>query len=82
MPPRPASEAVRAAGGEALAVTADVSDEAQVAELVGRTVAEFGRLDVLHNNAAALGEAHRRDRYRSTWPSTSGTWRWPSTPAA
>jgi NAD(P)-dependent dehydrogenase (short-subunit alcohol dehydrogenase family) len=56
------AEAVRSAGGTALAVTADVSDEAQVAELVGRTVAAFGRLDVLHNNAAALGEAHRRDR--------------------
>ena len=56
------AEAVRAAGGTALAVTADVSDEAQVAEVVGRTVASFGRLDILHNNAAALGETHQRDR--------------------
>jgi NAD(P)-dependent dehydrogenase (short-subunit alcohol dehydrogenase family) len=55
-------EAVRAVGGSALAVTADVSDEAQVAEVVRRTVEEFGRLDILHNNAAALGETHRRDR--------------------
>jgi NAD(P)-dependent dehydrogenase (short-subunit alcohol dehydrogenase family) len=56
------ADAVRAAGGEALAVTADVSDEAQVAAVVAATVETFGRLDILHNNAAALGEAHRRDR--------------------
>jgi NAD(P)-dependent dehydrogenase (short-subunit alcohol dehydrogenase family) len=56
------ADAVRAAGGEALAVAADVSDEAQVADVVAQTVGAFGRLDILHNNAAALGEAHRRDR--------------------
>ncbi len=37
--------------GQALAVTADVSDADQVEEAVTRTVAEFGRLDVLYNNA-------------------------------
>lgn len=56
------AEAVRAAGGAALAVPADVSDDGQVAVVVARTVEEYGRLDILHNNAAALGEAHRRDR--------------------
>jgi NAD(P)-dependent dehydrogenase (short-subunit alcohol dehydrogenase family) len=54
--------AVRAAGGTALAVAADVSDEPAVVEVVARTVEQFGRLDILHNNAAALGETHRRDR--------------------
>jgi NAD(P)-dependent dehydrogenase (short-subunit alcohol dehydrogenase family) len=34
-----------AAGYKAIAVHCDVSDDAQVAAMVGRTVAEFGRLD-------------------------------------
>jgi NAD(P)-dependent dehydrogenase (short-subunit alcohol dehydrogenase family) len=50
-----AAREVRAAGGEALAVPADVSVEADVANLVAHTVRTFDRLDVLHNNAAALG---------------------------
>lgn len=41
----------RAAGGEALVVRADVSEEAQCAEAVARCVAQFGRLDILVNNA-------------------------------
>ena len=34
---------------------ADVSEESDVAALMQQTVAAYGRLDVLHNNAAALG---------------------------
>src|ERR1700734_4006803 len=45
---------VRASGGAALAVTVDVSDERSVAALVAATVHRFGRLDVLHNNAALM----------------------------
>ncbi|HEV3280399.1 MAG TPA: SDR family NAD(P)-dependent oxidoreductase [Acidimicrobiales bacterium] len=43
---------IRAAGGAALAVPADVSREEEVAVAVRATVDEFGRLDILHNNAA------------------------------
>jgi NAD(P)-dependent dehydrogenase (short-subunit alcohol dehydrogenase family) len=43
------------AGGEAIAVDVDVSDESAVARMVATTVERFGRLDVLFNNAAALG---------------------------
>lgn len=46
-------EAIRQAGGEAAYVRADVSDEAQVAALVARAVALFGRLDCAVNNAAS-----------------------------
>ena len=44
-------------GGQAVAVTADVSVEADVARMVGTAVETYGRLDVLHNNAAALNRA-------------------------
>jgi len=46
-----ATDELTAAGRRALGVTCDVSDEAQVAALVERTVAEFGRLDMAFNNA-------------------------------
>lgn len=47
---RVASE-IEAAGGRALAVPTDVTDEAAQKALIKATTAEFGRLDVLVNNA-------------------------------
>jgi short-subunit dehydrogenase len=41
----------RRLGGEALAVPTDVSDETQCKSLVEQAVAQFGRLDMLVNNA-------------------------------
>ena len=41
-------------GQRTLAVKVDVTDEAQVAAMVDRTVAEFGRLDILVSNAGIL----------------------------
>ncbi|HXV06716.1 MAG TPA: glucose 1-dehydrogenase [Burkholderiales bacterium] len=46
---------IRAAGGDALFVRLDVSEEAQWAEAVRATVARHGRLDILINNAGISG---------------------------
>lgn len=46
-----AAAAIVAAGGKAIAVLCDVSDEDQVAVMVRRTVETFGRLDMAFNNA-------------------------------
>lgn len=59
--------AVRAAGGEARFVKADVGDEAQVEGLVKATVQSFGRIDGAFNNAGitgAVGPLHEIDRER------------------
>jgi NAD(P)-dependent dehydrogenase (short-subunit alcohol dehydrogenase family) len=46
---------VRASGAEVLGVVADVSDRADVERLAGESLAHFSRVDVLINNASALG---------------------------
>ncbi len=50
---------VVAAGGRAIAVRTDVTVEADVVALLERAVAEFGRLDVLFNNAGGTARADR-----------------------
>ena len=39
-------------GRESLALFADISDSVQVDDMVGKTLAKFGRIDILVNNAA------------------------------
>ena len=48
-------EAAAAAGGDAIAMRADVTNEDDVAAMVRRAVEEFGHVDVMCNNAAAPG---------------------------
>jgi len=50
----PAEETVaqiKAMGGQALALAADVTDDGDIEELIGQTVATYGGVDVLVNNA-------------------------------
>jgi NAD(P)-dependent dehydrogenase (short-subunit alcohol dehydrogenase family) len=49
------AEAIRAAGGRAIALEADAGDEASVAGLVARAQEEFGSLDVTYANAGITG---------------------------
>lgn len=55
-------------GGDAIAVTADVSDAREVEAFVERTVEEYGRIDVLHNNAGIPQESTPvEDVTEATW---------------
>ncbi len=48
------AQEIVAAGGRALAVAGDISDLAQVEEVVMAGLDEFGRVDILVNNAAVI----------------------------
>jgi NAD(P)-dependent dehydrogenase (short-subunit alcohol dehydrogenase family) len=51
---------VQRAGRSALTIAADIAEEARCREVVERTVEEFGRIDILVNNAAHQGAAAER----------------------
>jgi NAD(P)-dependent dehydrogenase (short-subunit alcohol dehydrogenase family) len=68
-----AAEALAAAGRKAVAVRCDVSDDAQVAAMVDRAVAEFGRLDAAFNNAGVMARiAPTADSTREDWDRVIG----------
>lgn len=46
--------AIRAAGGEAIAVQCDITNRQSVEEMVQKTVDTFGRVDILVNNAGVI----------------------------
>lgn len=49
-----AADKLASTGANVLALTCDVSDEAQVAAMIERTVTEFGQLDAAFNNAGVM----------------------------
>lgn len=49
-----AAEEIKAAGGNALALILDLRDEAMIEKVVQDTVAQFGGIDILVNNASAI----------------------------
>jgi NAD(P)-dependent dehydrogenase (short-subunit alcohol dehydrogenase family) len=62
-----------ASGHKALALGYDVSDDDQVAAMVVRTVAEFGRLDAAFNNAGVMARiAPTADSSRADWDRVIG----------
>ncbi|MGH7986925.1 MAG: SDR family NAD(P)-dependent oxidoreductase [Candidatus Binataceae bacterium] len=65
------TDEIRQVGGQCLALVSDVRDEHACAALIERVVAEFGRLDILVNNASA---ARGEDRV-ATVDLTYETWK-------
>jgi len=45
---------IQESGGVALAIVADITDEAQARDIVNKTQAEWGRVDILVNNAGVM----------------------------
>lgn len=62
-----AVSAVEMAGGDCIAVEADVTDEAQVEHYVAVAVERLGRVDVLFNNAGVEGRVAPSEDYESDW---------------
>ena len=52
---------IEAAGGEAMAYAADVTDEAAVQGMVDACMEAYGRIDVLHNNVGGQGTGRALD---------------------
>ena len=64
------ADAVRATGGRALTIAADVSSSAEIARMVETVVAEFGRIDILVNNAG-IGRRRAPDELtEAEWDAT------------
>ena len=60
---------IEAAGGTAVAISADVTDAEQVATAVEQTVGELGRIDTLVNNAGLLRIGDAVDAPLADWDS-------------
>jgi NAD(P)-dependent dehydrogenase (short-subunit alcohol dehydrogenase family) len=61
------------AGHKAIGVRCDVSDDAEVEQMVARAVSEFGRLDAVFNNAGVMARiAPTADSTREEWDRVIG----------
>ena len=67
------AEAIRRAGGEAVACVADVSDPAAVDRLFDETLSAYGRVDALVNNAAVFEPGTVLDHDPTVWDRIMGT---------
>lgn len=71
---RETQDAIRAAGGDAQVFQVDVTDEASVDHAFARIAQQFGRLDVLFNNAGRNAPVVSLDEYElDVWNSVVAT---------
>ena len=68
------AEEIRAAGGKAIAVQADVSDFEAVKAMVAKTAAELGPIGVLVNNAGNLGANPPAEAAKPFWETGPEVW--------
>jgi tetrahydroxynaphthalene reductase len=52
---------IKAAGSDAVAIQADVSDVAQIVRLMDETVEHFGKLDIVSSNSGVVSFGHLKD---------------------
>ena len=64
---------ITAAGGKAFFVQADVSQEAAVAQMFERTKQEYGKLNILFNNAGIVKQGRVEDSSVEDWNAQLGT---------
>lgn len=63
------AQAVRDAGGRYLEITADLADASCVPHIIARTLEEFGRIDILINNAGTIRRNDLLDFSEDDWDS-------------
>lgn len=61
------AEEIRAEGGRALVVAGDVTDETHAQDAVSKTVAEYGGLNILINNAGVIGAGSIEETSTEEW---------------
>ena len=66
------AEAVRAMGRRCLSLAADLTSDEDIATVAEKALTEFGRVDILINNAAST----ERGIYEDFWTMTPETWRY------
>ena len=64
---------IKKAGSEAIAIKADVSDEAQVKQMVRQAVERLGKIDILVNNAGIVFDIPYMEKTVDQWNKTLGT---------
>jgi glucose 1-dehydrogenase len=65
-------EAIRAAGGRAMAVDADISNEEQVQAMFAEVIREFGTIDILVNNAGIQRDSPIEQMSLEQWNTVLG----------
>ena len=70
----PVAQEIEAIGGEVLPLKIDVTDEKKTDEMAEKTIDRFGRIDILVNNAAAIGAIEIPDFVKPIEEMTSEDW--------